>query len=163
MGTRKNLTIGVTVNLEHYENLRLEVSGEVDSQGDAEELAGFLDDILGRFGRGDPAISERVDSYRKRVLSVRESAPSVPGDNGGGAVSVLPEDAGGVLSVPEKRPEATPLVRPAAVTQPAPAQKADAGSTLTCEVCGGTVTPAEQKMSRLFTSKTLCRACLKKL
>ena len=28
MGTRKNLTIGVTVNLEHYENLRLEVSGD---------------------------------------------------------------------------------------------------------------------------------------
>jgi hypothetical protein len=49
------------------------------------------------------------------------------------------------------------------VTPPAPAQNADAGSTLTCEVCGGTVTPAEQKMSRLFTSKTLCRACLKKL
>jgi len=162
MGTRKNLTIGVTVNLEHYENLRLEVSGEVDSPADAEDLAGFLDDILGRFGRGDPAITERVDSYRKRVFPVHEPAPAVPGDNGGGA-SVLPEDTIGGLSVPEKRPDAAPQVKPAALTPPVPAQNADAGSTLTCEVCGGTVTPAEQKMSRLFTSKTLCRVCLKKL
>jgi hypothetical protein len=162
MGTRKNLTIGVTVNLEHYENLRLEVSGEVDSPGDAEELAAFLDDILGKFGRADPATTERVDSYRKRVFPVREPAPAVSGESGGEA-NVVPDDAGGGLSVPEKRPEAVPLVRPAAVTPPAPAQNADAGSTLTCEVCGGTVTPAEQKMSRLFTSKTLCRACLKKL
>jgi hypothetical protein len=161
MGTRKNLTIGVTVNLEHYENLRLEVSGEVDSPGDAEELAAFLDDILGKFGRADPATTERVDSYRKRVFPVREPVPPVPGESGG-KTNVPPEGTGG-LSIPEKRPEAAPQVRPAAVTPPVPAQNADAGSTLTCEVCGGTVTPAEQKMSRLFTSKTLCRACLKKL
>jgi hypothetical protein len=162
MGTRKNLTIGVTVNHEHYENLRLEVSGEVDSPADAEELAGFLDDILGRFGRGDPATTERVDSYRKRVFPVHEPVPAVPGESGGGA-SVPPEDTGGGLPVPEEKPEAVPPVPPVAVTPPVPAQNADAGSTLTCEVCGGTVTPAEQKMSRLFTSKTLCRACLKKL
>jgi len=162
MGTRKNLTIGVTVNLEHYENLRLEVSGEVDSPADAEELAGFLDNILGRFGRGDPATTEHVDSYRKRVLPAREPAPAVPGESGMVA-GTPPEDTGGRLSVPAEKPEAAPQVRPAGVTPTAPVQNADASSTLTCEVCGTTVTPAEQKMSRLFTSKTLCRACLKKL
>jgi len=150
MGTRKNLTIGVTVNLEHYENLRLEVSGEVDSPADAIELAGFLDDILGRFGRGDPATTEHVDSYRKRVFPAREPAPAVPGE-------------GGRFSVPAEKPEAVHQVRPASMTATAPEQNTDAASSLTCDVCGTTVTPAEQKMSRLFTSKTLCRACLKKL
>ena len=68
MGGPKTLTIGVTVNLEHYENLRLEVSGEVDSPEDAEEISRFLDTILVRFGRSDPATAERIDSYRRRVL-----------------------------------------------------------------------------------------------
>jgi hypothetical protein len=162
MDARKNLTIGVTVNLEHYENLRLEVSGEVESPADAEELAGFLDDILGRFGRGDPATTGHVDSYRKRVFPARQPAPAVPGESGGVA-GTPPEDTGGRLSLTEENPEAGPDVRPVSVTPTAPAQNADAAGTLTCELCGTTVTPAEQKMSRLFTSKTLCRACLKKL
>jgi hypothetical protein len=69
MGSRKTLAIGVTVNLEHYENLRLEVNGEVDSPEDANHLIAYIDTVLGQMGRGDPATAERIDSYRKRVLS----------------------------------------------------------------------------------------------
>lgn len=43
----KTLTIGVTVNLEHHENLRVEVS-DADSPGDAEEPPGATA-ILGSF------------------------------------------------------------------------------------------------------------------
>jgi hypothetical protein len=53
MGARRNLTIGVTINLEHYENLRLEVNGESESAAEADDLIRFLDEILGRFGRED--------------------------------------------------------------------------------------------------------------
>ena len=37
MSGPKSLTIGTTVNLEHYENLRLEVNGEVKDQDDARD------------------------------------------------------------------------------------------------------------------------------
>ncbi len=162
MGTRKNLTIGVTVNLEHYENLRIEVSGEVDSAADAGELAGFLDEVLGRFGRGDPATAERVDSYRKRVLPACEP-PSGGGDAEGRGGSASSGDTGGVLAVPGKEPVRAPVARSPAAAPGVPVQAGTTGETAACEVCGGTVTPAEQKMSRLFTGRTLCRACLRNL
>lgn len=66
---KRTLTLGITVNLDNYENLRLEVSGEVASDQDADELAAFLDAALSRLGRGDAATAERVDTYRRRVFS----------------------------------------------------------------------------------------------
>ncbi|MBP2144684.1 outer membrane biosynthesis protein TonB [Methanofollis sp. W23] len=78
MPGKKTLTLGITVNLDNYENLRLEVAGEVESQEDADELAGFLDEMLGRLGRGDDATAERVDAYRRRVFSTKETAEPIP-------------------------------------------------------------------------------------
>jgi hypothetical protein len=77
MVQRRNLSIGITINLENYENLRLEVSGEVCGEGDEEELIVYLDSILSRLGRGTPETAERVDSYRKRVFSLPEG-PGTP-------------------------------------------------------------------------------------
>jgi len=160
MGARKNLTIGVTVNLEHYENLRLEVNGEIGSSTDADDLIRFLDEILGKFGREDPATAERVDSYRERVL---------PGARKGD-ISVREDlEVSGILPA-KVSPEAAPPRSPSAgspppetVAIPAPvADRAPAGGPC-CETCGGNVTAAEQKMSQLFTGKTLCRACMKKV
>jgi hypothetical protein len=160
MGIRKNLTIGVTVNLEHYENLRLEVNGEVGSAGEADDLILFLDQILGRFGRADPGTAERVDSYRRRVLpgvrtdevftreekKVRSMAPpDVP------LVSAAPESAAGSSFVQE-----TTVYQPPSADRPP-----ETGPC--CETCGGNVSAAEQKMSQLFTGKILCRACMKKV
>ena len=71
---RKILTIGVTINLERYENLRLEVQGEVGKEGDTEELVTFLDGMLARLGHGDEATAERVEAYRRRVLASPGSA-----------------------------------------------------------------------------------------
>jgi hypothetical protein len=151
MAARKNLTIGVTVNLEHYENLRLEVNGEAESAADADELVRFLDELLGRFGRADPATAERVDSYRKRVF------PGSGAEAGcaGGTCSLPPE----ILS--EVTTKGVVVPGPGQITPSMPASQ-DKG-TLTCETCGGNVSPAEQKMSQLFTGKTLCRACIKKV
>ena len=158
MGTRKNLTIGVTVNLEHYENLRLEVTGEVGSAEDAGELAAFLDEVLGRFGRGDPVTAGRVDSYRTRVFPARHPSPVAPTLESGEHGDHL-KGGGHGLPVDGEPPEAATAARNSTSTAPAPAQ--NSGEMPACEICGSTMTPAEQKMSRLFTSRTLCRACLR--
>jgi hypothetical protein len=71
---RKILTIGITINLENYENLRLEVQGEVGDDGNTEGLVSFLDGMLARLGHGDQATAERVEAYRRRVLASPGSA-----------------------------------------------------------------------------------------
>jgi hypothetical protein len=83
---RKILTIGITINLENYENLRLEVQGEIGAGGDTEELVAFLDGMLARLGHGDEATGELVDAYRRRVLAQ-------PGTGGAPAAAARPSPA----------------------------------------------------------------------
>jgi hypothetical protein len=68
MASKKKLSIGITINLEHYENLRFEVESEVETPEDAGALVDYLDEVLSGFGRDDPAVMTQVDSYRQRVL-----------------------------------------------------------------------------------------------
>jgi len=107
MPEKKTLTLGITVNLDNYENLRLEITGEVGSPEDADELAGFLDTMLSRLGRGDEATAERVDNYRKRVFSMKEAEKI----SETGVQTVL-TSAGGETPL---RPVATPGPAPAGV------------------------------------------------
>jgi len=74
---RKILTIGITINLENYENLRLEVQGEIGPEGSTEDLISFLDQMLARLGHGDQASAELVETYRRRVLAMPGTAPDV--------------------------------------------------------------------------------------
>lgn len=157
MGGQKTLTIGVTVNLEHYENLRLEVSGEVDTPQDAENLSRFLDTILGRFGRNDPATAERVNSYRKRVFP--ESGDTVAREHG--SLGIVPSP---VLDDQGQNPPTYPLSHEKPlVSADAPIVDPPAVPAATCESCSAPVSPAEQKMSQIFASRTLCRVCMKNL
>jgi hypothetical protein len=124
MAQRRNLSIGITINLDNYENLRLEVGGEVCGDQDAEELIAYLDSILSRLGRGTPETAERVDAYRRRVLSSPEkSIPGIPA-----AMAEIPggnESAPAEMTKPQPSPQETP-VRPSIIT---PAL--DSGQTLT--------------------------------
>ena len=182
MGSRKTLTIGVTINLDNYENLRLEVSGEVDSGEDAKDLMQFLHGILGDFGRGDPATAERVESYRKRVLPDRAPPAGIktpetgqghtPGqerpaatmvETPGATASVRPLPGTTVTSAQEIAPARGTLQEIPAIPDAAPAEPGSPASAPACEVCSASVSAAEQKMSKLFTGKTLCRACMKNL
>ena len=172
MGTRKNLTVGVTVNLEHYENLRLEVSGEVESDEDARDLIDYLDSILGTLGRGNPETAKRVDSYRERVFFMHPAEIPETVECQGGVCALPKEIIEEVMEkppVPQKtEPEqaVTGLKSPAAEQSPGPLAAAapvdQASPAVTCEECGVHVSPAEQKMSQLFTSRVLCRKCMKK-
>lgn len=78
MGTRRQMTIGITINLDNYENIRFDVAGEVESDEDATELIAFLDGVLSGIGRDDEATRERVDHYRSRVFGsrLRDEPPS---------------------------------------------------------------------------------------
>jgi hypothetical protein len=76
---RKILTIGITINLENYENLRLEVQGEVVDDRSSEEIISFLDGMLTRLGHGDEATAERVEAYRRRVLTMPGSGEAISG------------------------------------------------------------------------------------
>jgi len=59
------LTIGVTVNLENYENLRIEVSG---AAADREALIEYLDETLGKFGSKSEITKSKIEAYRRRVI-----------------------------------------------------------------------------------------------
>ena len=103
MPVPKKLTIGVSVNLQRYENLRLVVEGEVATEEDAEDLALYLDRVLARFGRNDPETALQIDRYRQRVMPVSGA--------GGG-----PEPASAPASGPPSTApgEGTPAVKPQA-------------------------------------------------
>jgi len=110
MSRKREVTIGVTINLENYENLRLEVEGDVETNEDVDDLVTFLDGVLAKLGRGDPATAERVDAYRRRVLTLRPAGPQAPV----------------ARSVPQEKD-----TRPAApaITGAAPAQPEEAGAS----------------------------------
>ncbi len=90
MSGNRKLSIGITINLENYENLRLEIEGEVATENDADELVSYLDGVLSRLRRNDPGTADRVDSYRRRVLEMpadfivcEQESGSVAGDTSG--------------------------------------------------------------------------------
>jgi hypothetical protein len=130
MAQRRNLSIGVTVNLENYENLRLEVSGEVCGDGDEEELITYLDTILSRLGRGTPETAERVDSYRKRVFTP-PAAPASPKQVGEAlplqreiveppaSVPTLSSAPAPATAIPQKIKEASAPTAPSPIQEPA--------------------------------------------
>jgi len=116
---RKILTIGITVNLENYENLRLEVQGEIGSDGDTEELVAFLDSMLARLGHGDEVTAERTDAYRRRVLALPGTRTAPPA-----AAPPSPARKGQEAPpAPQQTPASPPAPRTAAVPPPDAAQK----------------------------------------
>jgi len=118
MSSRKNVTVGITINLDNYENLRLEVAGEADDAGGVEELIAFLDTLLLRLGRGDAVTAERVESYRRRVIQ----RPGIPAGMGAARARVDPTRERPVMqAVPRPPfPPAAPTAPPRAAAEPPP-------------------------------------------
>ncbi|KAF5072925.1 hypothetical protein DSECCO2_197110 [anaerobic digester metagenome] len=190
MSSKKEVTIGITINLENYENLRLEVEGDVETHEDVDDLITFLDGILARLGRGDQATAERVDAYRRRVLAARPAVPETPAPEKKApeppapvAEPVAREEEARACPTPEviaaaippapepprvpQKPEEKPPAQPEAAPvqeppqqEPAPAKPSAAPAGDVCEVCGAEVTKSQAKLSQLFMSKTLCKKCM---
>lgn len=161
------MTIGVTVNLQNYESLRIEVEGDVANEEDVRSLVAFLDESLALFGRGDAATEKVVNHYRKRVLQgALGGAAARPG-----AIPVVepvvepPAPVPAATEPPEEAPAPKAAPRPAAKpAQKAPAKvPAPSPTGAVCEECGAPVSAAEEKTSRLFVSRTLCKKCIQSL
>lgn len=63
----KVVTIGGTINLQNYENLKIEVSGPYESLDDIKKYQDELREICQLFGK-DQATRELVNNYCKRVI-----------------------------------------------------------------------------------------------
>jgi hypothetical protein len=171
MAARKNFSLGITINLENYENLRLDVSGEVESQDDAEEFIVFLDQTLARLGRGSPGTAARVDSYRRRVFNLpaepaEPSAPLPPPEIApvtseapvappAGVAETQPAPPAAKKPKAKEKESRPAEAAPAPVVQPVPTE-----SEFVCEECRVPVTKGQHQMSQLFTGKTLCKKCM---
>jgi len=190
MGQSKNLTIGVTINLDNYENLRLEVDGEVCTDRDAEDLVVFLDGMIARLGRGDPATAERLDAYRRRVFDLPAGASDAPVPPAQAEITLSepPEapvisgvvEAGPAVAAPAPAVEEAPVKAPmkpvtagpapmvagekaSPATSPAPSDQVStppSGEEVCCEECGVVVTDAQAKVSQMFMGRTLCKKCM---
>jgi outer membrane biosynthesis protein TonB len=173
---KREMTIGVTVNLQNYESLRVEVEDDVESEEDVRSLVAFLDQTLALFGRGDAATEKAVNHYRRRVLqgaageeaeAPAEAAPKPAAAKP--AEAPAPEPPAHAPETPEpvalERPEEAPAPKPAAKPPAKAPAKAPAPSPTgaVCEECGAPVSAAEEKTSRLFVSRTLCKKCIQSL
>jgi len=159
MTSGKRLTIGVTVNLERYENLRVAVEGDVDSLEDAQNLASYLDGVLAGLGKNDPETEKQIANYRFRVLS---------GKIDGADDEVQPEPKPLVAPKPDVPPKIplqsntdTKKEAPSPVCAPPATGIAETG--LFCADCGVTISTQEHKLGRLFVDRPLCKACLQTL
>ena len=167
---KREMTIGVTVNLQNYESLRIEVEDDVESEEDVRSLVAFLDETLALFGRGDQATEKAVNHYRKRVLQgamgAGAGAPATaPAAAEPRAAAPTPESATSepvAIERSEEAPAPTPEPKPAAPKAPTKAP-APSPTGAVCEACGAPVSAAEEKTSRLFVSKTLCKKCIQSL
>ena len=59
------LTIGGTINLQNYENLKVEISGPA---GYRREMIEYLKDTLDLFGKKEPTTGGMIDAWKNRVL-----------------------------------------------------------------------------------------------
>jgi len=189
MSSKKEVTIGITINLENYENLRLEVEGDVETHEDVDDLVTFLDGMLARLGRGDQA--RCIPAARSRgsagpapeEKAAGPEAPETPETEPAhgeeekacpspdvieAAIPPAPEhpEPPRIPQPPVKLEEKVPAEPEAAPEQAPPAQEPVAAKPPAapgedvCEMCGAGVTKSQAKLSQLFMSKTLCKKCM---
>ncbi len=107
----RTLTIGVTVNLDNYENLRVEVTDQAGSPEEAVRVIRFLDEVLASLGRGDQATAQRIDHYRKRLFQT-QSPTCVPDGSIVGGVTDSTSGPGPAITTPRVSAEIANLTGP---------------------------------------------------
>ncbi|EHQ35382.1 hypothetical protein [Methanoplanus limicola] len=185
MPDKKKLRIGVTVNLENYENLRIEVEGDISGDESPDELINYLDMVLGKFGSNDPDTKKRVDSYRRRVTGQRgeecrkseqtkkreeESLKAFsPGETeikgkkrkkywSKGTTPGSDLKSTDISGEKENYPERV-SESPEGIIRYKENNKIINKTTI-CEICGSAVTPQTEHASKVIAGRVLCRRCL---
>lgn len=148
----KSISIGCTVNLESYENLRVDITDT-----DADRALALMDETLARLGRSDPKASAAIDSYRQRVFGGREHTEShtethqestdTAQDCASEPISTPPI----VEDTPEKKPSQKGNVE--RIIDPATLPRV-------CDKCGVELKESEAVSSAVFANgKVRCVAC----
>jgi len=154
MSTKK-VTVGCTVNLGNYENLRVEVEAELGGATGYYDLHAELANLLSTFGRRDHATMEAIDGYVHRVLGMGAPVEKVT------PTQATPKTPVNTLATKEyvgPKPAAKP--KPAEVTPAAPVkQPLDELSDKKCTECKSPMTKAQAKVSETFFGKPLCTGC----
>ncbi|MFA5165665.1 MAG: hypothetical protein WC481_08925, partial [Candidatus Omnitrophota bacterium] len=82
----RKVSFACTVNLDRYENFRMEVTDDgIETEADIDALIADFDRALARFGRKDEKARAAIDSYRERILGTvieaarPETLPPHPG------------------------------------------------------------------------------------
>jgi hypothetical protein len=170
----RSITIGCTINIESFENLRVDVTDD-----DADRALALMCETLDRLGRSDPATSTAIDSYRQRVFGISDPVPvdapaliPAPPDLVcsvcGHTATVLSADkkCQACLEFDEKeraRADQKTILAPADAAVPAPVTKQAAGKPLICVECGVEITRVQRDVSQLFLNKDLCKPCQTRL
>ncbi len=102
----------------------------------------MLDDVLSKFGIGSDPVSERIQSYRRRVLK------------GYIDMTVEGEPDPVVEAKPEPKPERPPVKKE---SPPSPKGVDLPGE---CADCGVGVSKVQVDVSKLFYPVVLCKACM---
>jgi len=110
------LTLGVTVNLQNYENLRLEVEDEVGGEQGVtlSDLVATFADVMKFFGRKDPHAKAAIDSYIFRILGISEP----PQEPGGEEKPAVPQETPSSPAQPEDISPVSPAATPPAPAEP---------------------------------------------
>lgn len=137
--TPARVSLGVTINLGNYESLRV--------------------DIEGAAGEEMPAVVERLDAALA-CLEANAYNPTrhAPIHAMRLAICGYPPEA---LVAAKEAQTGTPVPNetpPPAPPEPKPAAQKPAGAA--CVGCGADVPAAQAKVSQMFLSKTLCKACM---
>ena len=174
---KRNLTVGVTVNLKNYESLRLEVQDEVESEEDVRSLVAFLDETLALFGQGN----RETEKVRRPLPPPRHAGRRGRGHSadctliGRRRETCRCPDGRAGCRAPRARTGCNRAARGGAGTEACAESRSEARSEGAGE---DTVLVAHgrrlrglrrarergrEKTSRLFVSKTLCKKCIQSL
>ncbi|MDI6877519.1 MAG: hypothetical protein QMC96_12205 [Methanomicrobiales archaeon] len=167
----KELVLGLTVNLENYENLRFDYRADIETPEDAVEVAALAASSLLAIAAGakDPHVQETIRKKVAGLFGISEGQLEKkfqPKD-------VTPEQIDtATANIPPKKKAVVKdgPIHGMETKMAAPAPKPDNGNgkkapelgpaVAQCENCQAGVTAGQKTISQLFAGKTLCKECL---
>jgi hypothetical protein len=170
MTSSKSVSWSALVNIGNNESLALTVSGEAANPDEARDIFAFAcGQLLGVANSADEATAPLIRAYVSRLVQTEEARP-------------VEQDAPAPVKEPAK--VAPPVAAPTPVMGPAPTAAEQAAAAVAqcikppatapkepapsvppegfslCAECGEAVPANQAKLSQLFMSKTLCKACM---
>jgi len=173
--TLKEVILGASVPLENGGSVTISVAGHIEDERD-------IDDAVVIFGRKLLKYTNcATDEDRLTVRQIISSITSTPLDKvpDVGTPTSIPSPVepaktspsvtlDQVSPLPERMPAPTPAEQAGAAVRtcikppaaPPKSEASDPYDIVICERCGAETTRSQAKLSQLFMSKTLCKACM---